>query len=341
VLRVLSVVGVVAIHVFAAGVVHGEHRGSLRWWFAVAMDVGFVWVVPLFVMLSGALILAPGQHAQGTAAFYRRRLLRLAPAFMFWQVFYLFAVRPLTGGSFPTPVQSATAVLDGRTYTHLYFLWLIVGLYAVAPVLASYLHSGGPRRAFCFAGLTLAATASVWTASSLIGLTGSPRPLTLLAFTQWLPYVGFFLAGWALRGVRLGRGAAWACAGVAVALVALIVWQYGTAGAHPLLDAVFPVAYPGWAVALATLCVFVAGTSLWDGWDPRPAVARALRRLSDAAFGVFLVHFAVMLGVRRIPLFAADPTAPLTLTLIWLVTVVLSFGITLMLQRIPGVRRVV
>lgn len=340
-LRVISVVGVVAIHVFGAGVGVPDHRGSLRWWFAVVMDLGVVWVVPVFVMLSGALILAPGQYARGTASFYRRRLLRLAPAFVFWQVFYLFVMRPFTTGSLLSPVQAATVVLDGRTYTHLYFLWLIVGLYAVAPVLAAYLHAGGKHRAVWFAGITLAVTAAVWSTSALIGLTGSARPLTLLALTQWLPYVGFFLAGWALRDLRLRGAAVWGCGAATVVVIAIIVWQYGTAGTHPLLDALLPVAYPGWLVALAALGVFVTGNSLWAGLDPRPTGARVLRSLSDAAFGVFLVHFAIMLVVRRIPVFAADPTAPLTLVSVWSVTVLLSFVVTLVLQRIPGVRRIV
>ncbi|KAA9152249.1 acyltransferase [Microbacterium lushaniae] len=341
VLRVISVVGVVAIHVFAAGVADADQRNSLRWWYAVVMDLGFVWVVPLFVMLSGALLLAPRQHERGTAAFYRRRLLRLAPAFVLWQLFYLAVVWPLVSGEFPSFAEAVTSVLDGRTYTHLYFLWLIVGLYAVAPVLASYLHAAGPRRAAWFAGITLAITAATWSASSIAGYAGSPRPLTLMALTQWLPYVGFFLAGWALRDLRLRAGALWGCAIATVIVIGVVVWQYGTAGSHPVLDALLPVAYPGILVTLATLGVFVTGNSVFGALVPGPAGARVLQAMSDAAFGVFLVHFAVMLAIRQIPAFQDEPTAPLTLTLIWMLTVVLSFLVTLLLLRIPVLRRIV
>nr|BFF10659.1 hypothetical protein GCM10025699_19620 [Microbacterium flavescens] len=56
ILRVVAVAGVVAIHVFAATVENEAIRGSGTWWVAVAIDIGFIWVVPAFVMVSGALL---------------------------------------------------------------------------------------------------------------------------------------------------------------------------------------------------------------------------------------------------------------------------------------------
>lgn len=339
VMRIVAVVGVAAIHTFGAAVSDAGLRGSLRWWFAVAVDIGFIWVVPLFVMLSGALILAPRQYADGSAAFYRRRLLRLAPAFVFWQVFYIVAIRMWFSDADLGWGDILTAVLDGRTYTHLYFLWLIVGLYAVAPVLAAYLHAGGPRRATVFATVVIVATTLTWSSAALVTQSGQPRALVLMALTQWLPYVGYFLAGWALRDVVL-RGAALAGTALGTLLViAVLVWQYGTAPDHPLLNAILPVAYPGPLVAVAAVGVFLTGTGVLRTLRPDGAAARVLQRLSDAAFGVFLIHFAVLLVLRTLPVFADHGGSPGLLSLLWGSTVVLSFALVIVLRLVPGVRR--
>src|SRR5690606_6813844 len=125
----VAVLGVVCIHVFGAIVTNPDRRGSAGWWVAVALDFGNVWVVPVFVMVSGALLLGGRAHANGVGAFYRTRLLRLGPAFVFWQLFYIFAIRWLVSGQEPTAGSVAALFLSGSTYTHLYFLWLIVGLY--------------------------------------------------------------------------------------------------------------------------------------------------------------------------------------------------------------------
>ncbi len=340
-MRVLAVVGVVAIHTFGAAVSDPALRGSLRWWFAVAVDIGFIWVVPLFVMLSGALILAPRQFSAGPAAFYRRRLLRLAPAFVFWQAFYILLVRIWFSGTGLGWGDIATSILDGRTYTHLYFLWLIVGLYAVAPILAAFLGGGGRRRAFVFAVTVLAVTVVTWSAAAVVTYSGQPRPLVLMALTQWLPYVGYFLAGWALRDVILrGAALAVAVAGTGTA-VALTVWQYGTASEHPLLNALAPVGYPGPLVAVAAIGVFVCVNGALRSFSPRRAGARVLQTLSDAAFGVFLIHFVVLLLLRELPVFASHGGSPILLTILWLITAAVSFVLVIVLRRIPGVRRIV
>lgn len=339
--RVVSVVGVVAIHVFAGMVGNPDIRGESGWWAAVVADIGFVWVVPVFVMISGALILEPRQYSSGVAAFYRKRLLRLAPALVFWSLFYFAAVRTVVSQVPVTPGGLASFLLDGRPYTHLYFLWLIVGLYAVAPVLASFLRDGGPRRAFAFAASVLAVTVVTACSSSVLGMLGESRPLTLMAFTQWIPYVGYFLAGWVLRDVALrGRALAVAVVGTLIAIV-IPIMQYGVRPDWKMLDAIAPISYFGPFVALASIGVFVCANSVLATWRPGERTGRVLRELSDAAFGVFLVHFALMVVLRGVPPFTGSSTSFVLTALLWTVVVISSFAIVIGMRRVPLLRRLV
>lgn len=341
VIRVISVIGVVAIHVFAEMVSNPAARGSLGWWAAVTADIGFVWVVPVFVMISGALVLPPRQHEAGPAAFYRHRLPRLAAALAFWSLFYVVVIRTFVSRLPTTRPDFAEILLDGRPYTHLYFLWLIIGLYAIAPILAAFLHRGGHRRAVVFAGMVLAATVITGMSSSLLGAMGMQRPLTLMALTQWLPYAGYFLAGWALRDVRLTGGRL--VIGMLVTLGALTasVLQYGLRPAFPWWDAVAPVSYFGPVVALASIGVFVSLNSALFAWQPSASVQRILRELSDCAFGVFLVHFAIMVLLRTAEPFAAAGGSFLLSVVEWASVLVLSFVVVMVLRRVPWLRRVV
>ncbi len=63
-----------------------------------------------------------------------------------------------------------------------------------------------------FAGVVLAVTVATLVSSNVLTAAGYDRSLSQTALTQWLPYVGFFLAGWALRETVL-RG--WKLVGVA------------------------------------------------------------------------------------------------------------------------------
>jgi surface polysaccharide O-acyltransferase-like enzyme len=341
VLRVCAVVGVVAIHVFGAIVSDPALRGNPGWWLAAVLDLGNIWVVPAFVMVSGALLLGGRAQSEGPGAFYRKRLLRLGPAFVFWQVFYIVVVRWLMSGQRQSVGGVIGLMLDGRTYTHLYFLWLIVGLYAVAPVLAAFLAQGGRRRAVVFAAIVLAATVAAFTASALLTHLGQPRPILLSAFTQWIPYVGYFLAGWALRGLAPRGWRLILAAAVAVVALAEVVVQYGVGDRAPLLQALLPVSYLGPVVAVATIAVFLSFAGVFAGLRPGRRGAALLRELSDASFGVFLVHFALLIALRMIPGFGPLTTQSFPAALAaWAIVVAASFALALVCRRIPVVRRV-
>jgi surface polysaccharide O-acyltransferase-like enzyme len=341
-LRITAILGVIAIHVFGGIVSNPAIRGSGTWWVATAIDVGSIWVVPVFVMVSGALLLSPRAHADGPATFYRKRLLRLGPAFIFWQVFYIVVVRILLSHQQLGLKQTFWLVADGQSYTHLYFLWLIVGLYLVAPVLAAFLAEGGRRRALVFAGSVLGFTVVVVALSGLSALAGDPHPIVLNALTQWMPYVGYFLAGWALRSVVLSSGWTIVVGLVTAALLVETLWQHGSSPRPALLEAVSPTGYYGAIVAAASIGVFVVAQNVFSRLSALPArVARSLATLSDAAFGVFLVHFFFL--VLAITLFPALNTArsvslPIAFAL-WAGIAVVSFAVSLGARRVPGLRR--
>lgn len=335
----MAIIGVVSIHTFGALRNSPEIAGSRSWWLAVALNAGFIWAVPVFVMISGALLLDARPHAAGPAAFYRQRLARLAPAFLFWQVFYLIVVRQWMSGLEESAGTLVALTLRGEPYTHLYFLWLIVGLYAIAPVLQPFLREGGPRRALVLAAVLVTVTVATYSISALLGWTGRPSPITLNALTQWLPYVGYFVAGYALRDLRLTGVKLWSCGAIAAAAIAWTVFQAGAVDSASLLAALLPQSYLGPVTVVIAVALFVFVNSLFPR-DLAPAPGRIIRTLSDATFGVYLVHFALLIAVRAVPWFEdAVTTSVPSAVLVWLIVVVLSFALVVPLRRVPVVGR--
>ena len=88
--------------------------------------------VPLFVMLTGALLLNPIKADEPLHVFYKKRLGRIALPFIFWTIVYFvwsFAVRGQEFSAF-----SITQGLVDGSYAHLWYLYLLIGLYAVTPI---------------------------------------------------------------------------------------------------------------------------------------------------------------------------------------------------------------
>jgi len=336
-LRIAAMLGVVGIHTFGAVVSRKDLNGTAAWWVATAIDLGACWAVPVFIMISGALTLDPRQHARGTAQFYRKRAARILPALVFWHVVYL-VLREVSVGDL-TPKLAGQLVFDARVYPHLYFLWLILGLYLVAPVLAAYLEAGDRRRAQVFAAVAVTCTIGYVVASNLTIVFGFPRRLVLNAFTMWMPYTAMFLVGWALHEVRLSRRKAWLTGAGTLVVLAEIIWQWPHKNDRRLIDVFFPTSYFGPLILAATVGVFLIGLTAGASLRLTPGRARWLRRLSDATFGVFLVHFLVVYVLRQ--LFIAPAKVELwSAFLLFLGTCVVSWSISMIAARIPVVRAV-
>jgi surface polysaccharide O-acyltransferase-like enzyme len=335
-LRLAAIAGVVAIHVLGLLVANDDWHGTRRWWAAVVVDAGSVWVVPVFVMISGALVLAPRAHAEGPYAFYRRRFARILPALLAWHLIYLVGVRIGLRGERPSPGAVLAMVVDTKLYTGLYFLWLIAGLYLLAPVFAAFLRDGGRRRALGTAAVTLAGTMLAYATCALAG-----RPISLTAWTQWIPYAGYFVAGWALHRVYLGGRALVAVSLVAVLTLTGLIWQYGHRDAFPLLRTLVPNAYVSTGTAVVAGCLFLTAVAIGTRRTPSPRTAALLRRLSDASFGVFLVHLLLLELVRRAVPEVAAASSFGWLAAAYAVILASSFLVSLVLAKVPYLRALV
>ncbi len=339
-LRVIAILGVVAIHVIPLIQIHEELRGTDTWTFSVAVGTVAIRCVPLFIMISGVLVLAPRMHANGPWDFYRRRAARLLPAVVFWHLVYLFPITVWLQGGELTVAGVALDLIDARVYTALYFLWLILGLYVVAPLLASFLSQGGRARAIGTAVVAVGWASAVWSTVAITGLLGEPRPISTGMLTWWIFYVGTFVAGWAWREPRpTSRRWMWALPS-ALALIALQVWQNLHPGEHPWLFALLPPGYISVSTTLSTILLFVAVIDLCAKVTIPDRAARVIRVLGQATFGVFLFHLVVVALIRKwMPEFYDDPRLVAKLQMYGLVVLV-SFAVSVLASRIPLLRRV-
>lgn len=325
------------IHSFGHIGAHPESHTFVDWAIAAASSNGVIWAVPVFVMLSGALTLTPRVQRNGPAAFLRRRAVRLIPALVFWTFFYLVIVRIILLGEHVSLRQAVVILIDGTPYPHLYFLYLIAGLSLVAPVLAPFLHAGGRRRALVFGAVVLSATVLILEIPQIPPLNSVYQPIVLGTLTFWIAYVGYYVLGYALSLVVFGRVTLFVSGAIFVTCWAVVMLRGWSTGMSPRLDAILsPVIQPIEAVLAVT--AFVLGIGLLRGVRLGPRLTRVVVILSEASFGVFLIHLLVLLLPYELLPGLANDTSLWQTVLGYLVTLVLSFAVVLLARRVPGLR---
>ncbi|MDF2155895.1 acyltransferase [Vibrio sp. CAU 1672] len=132
-LRCVAAVAVIAIHVLAPyrhelGAIPLEH-----WLTAVGVNSGSRWAVPVFILITGALMLSDTRPFD--APYYiRRRLGKVLIPFLIWSLFYAYLSGwTAQGFDFDIVKEAVSNSFYHETYYHLGFFYYFIPLYFVIP----------------------------------------------------------------------------------------------------------------------------------------------------------------------------------------------------------------
>lgn len=143
--------------------------------------------VPIFIMLSGALIMDLNRP-YSLGSFYKKRFIRIGIPFLFWAGFYYYWSYKSYGMEI-TPEFIKNSLGQGLTYNHLYFIFIILGLYAVVPILR-FLLQNIPLWGIWI----LVATLFVISSNGILF-----RYLPMNGLTRFVPYLSYFFMGYLMR----------------------------------------------------------------------------------------------------------------------------------------------
>jgi len=132
-LRCIAAITVVAIHVLTP---YKYQLGELpvhEWFTAIAVNGSARWAVPVFILITGALLLSDSREFDGRY-YIKRRLVKVVVPFVFWSVFYAFLSGWQSQGFEIQTVQHLIVnSYHQETYYHLGFFYYFIPLYLIAP----------------------------------------------------------------------------------------------------------------------------------------------------------------------------------------------------------------
>lgn len=280
--------------------------------------------VPLFIMISGGLLVRDDN--QDVLPFWKKRLARLAIPMLFWTVAYL-VLRYFQGDGFSFK-NAVFSTLRGVPYYHLWYLYMLPGLYAVTP-LSSRLFAHCSFEEKCL--WTLFALAIPWLnhlTEMALG-TYSWNAGQRLFINLFLPFIGLYLLGAVLveateKRTNMGTGVALALGGG----ILTIAMAFISAKTNPAL------------FYNLSFLNNIAAALLFAGCLLIPMQGRKVFCvLGGATLGVYLLHPLLLWAMMQISVISLAPCLQFCLLLI--VLPVLSWLLVLAWKRIPFLKRTV
>jgi surface polysaccharide O-acyltransferase-like enzyme len=336
ILKIMAIFGVVVGHSCDL-LLDSANRDMEMWWYGNVFFSFIVYCVPLFVMCSGAMLLS-SQKVEPPLSFYAKRLHRILVPLIVWSVvYYIYKIgeNPLTVADIPRFIKD---FLSAKILPQLWFLYMLIGLYLSAPFLQMIMRQAKRSHLWVFVFLCL--------------IVAPPHPLILygfgviinLNFSIFSTFIGLFVLGYLLQTTKpvalSGRLGLFALYLLMVAVTLLGDWDIRVhdATGRPLF-----LEFDATNVTLMSVALFLLVRSLPLGrlapWG------RAITVVSNASYGIYLVHILVRYCLKH-GLFGFKLTAltftPVVGVLLTAATIfLLSLVITLILKKIPYVRRAV
>jgi surface polysaccharide O-acyltransferase-like enzyme len=290
VLRVLAVFMVVVVHVSAPILYSFGDIPIAAWMLANFYDSCSRMAVPLFFLASGYLILG---RAEANLEFYRKRFTKVLIPLLVWSILYFLWMHPENFEDQRTAFERISSLLEamysGPVVFHLWFLYILIGIYLVAPILRIYVHASKNNDLIYFLLLWLLAGPLFSLFVKIVG-----RPSELLEIPIVSGYVGYFVLGYALKRLDFSGKTVW-FRGLMV--LSILITFLGTHYLSWRSDQFNEYLYDYLAlnVVLMSLSGFVVVLN-W-AWAKRPHAL--VQVLSSLSFGIYLIHVFVLEVFRR------------------------------------------
>jgi surface polysaccharide O-acyltransferase-like enzyme len=263
-IRSVGAILVVCLH-SASELMYSIGYGSSEWWLVNAVNGLSRCAVPLFVMASGAVFL---DRCDDFAGFYRKRVKRIA--------IYL--------------KNLLESLYNGKPYYHLWYLYMLIGLYLVIPFIQRLWAALTDRQKLLFTVVCFALAAIAPFEGAFLPVeSGSP----FFLLYRFLPYVGYFVCGHYLKTLAERKRvmpAAYAMLFMAALAAVTVIGSY-FAGSKQEPGRYF-FHYLSVNVILFTLLLYYLMMKGLPACGRPPAFIRLVDRTSLA---IYLIHPAVLI----------------------------------------------
>jgi surface polysaccharide O-acyltransferase-like enzyme len=288
-------------------------------------------------MLSGALLLQPSKN-ETLSTFFKKRWVRIGLPFLFWGAVY-FAWRVFALHEVLTSSSIIQGILSGP-YFHFWYLYMLVGLYLLTPILRIVV-AHIDRKTFSYFII-------VWVLGPLIipllGLLGYNLDANLLTIPWW---VGYYMLGVYLLTVRVRRLILLSLLLLGLALTAVGTYLIAATVGGTLTYFFQEYFSPTMILSAVTLFLLLNTIQAPSNQTEtrHPKINWLLGKISQNTLSIFLLHVIILdtlqLGFLGFTISSNTLNSIIEVPLITVVTLFICLGVVIPLKKIPVLKRLI
>ena len=323
-LRAYAIIAVLLIHISARYVT--QEIGTLNWWIGNVLDSSVRWSVPIFIMLSGMLLL---KKEETIGVIFKKRINKLIWPLLFWSLIFSLWQSRYDISSFNIK-DTFIAFLQGDIKYHLWYLYAILGLYIALPLFRVFVKHADKLFIKYFIILSFI----ISSISTLLWYLYQIRLMN--GFEYFLGYGSYFLLGFYLANYTITNKKEkiiYLFGGLG--LIGTIIGTWYVSLQQGSLNQVF-YQYLTITTPFVAMAVFLLVKKYGDKKS-----SNIMSLISKYSFGIYLVH-PIFLDIYRGKEFVAltnvsmqNTPAIIYIIFVFIITIVSSLIFSMLLKRIP------
>ena len=337
---------VVLIHV-VADCIHSYDVGSFTWLVGNAYDSIARFSVPVFVMISGAFMLEP-EYECTIKKLYSVKILRMVTALLFWGLVYgiYFVLKEPDRPLLTLAYQLVYTLFTG--YHHMWFLFMISGLYVITPLLRKLVEDKRTMQYFLLVSFAFAAVFmfAVDLSERLVGtnavlnfaseLLGYIRKSIHIDFL--LGYAFYYVLGYYLKTCPVSRKTEKII--YALGILSFVLVMAGTYALSVYKEKNVEILYEYlyFPVCFEAIAVFLLFKEHVSKINFKEKSIKVISFVSKYSFGVYLSH---MLVLNLLPFGTEMLNTVVSVPLVTIAVCAISLLITFIISRIPVLKKYV
>jgi len=150
-LRIIALYAVIILHSTSPLLMAYGKVPAADWWAADFLNALVRFAVPVFVMITGALLL---HREYEIGDFLKKRLTRVVIPFLFWSLVYIWYswyIEEITfGPDVWLDVKQILHLLKNGSSYHLWYVYMLIGLYFFIPVIGKFVRNASEKEILYF-----------------------------------------------------------------------------------------------------------------------------------------------------------------------------------------------
>jgi len=327
-LRIIALYAVIILHCTSVLLMGYSKVPMAEWWAADLLNAIVRFAVPVFVMITGALLL---HREYEISSFLKKRLSRVVIPFLFWSLVYVgyswYNEEISFGADAVANIRQVLhLLLHGASY-HLWYVYMLIGLYFFIPVIGKFVRNASEKEMVYFL--------IVWFAVMLITQPYLVRYNPAVDMHYFAGYAGYLVLGHylAFKDFNVKRLRLWMVFLFVLSVAVIVFGSY------------WIIAYPGWpgamfyepvnpaVLALSASAFLIAKLTV-------SKVSPVITRIRDFAgkynYGIYLAHALILYLLDDLAGISYKLCTPLiSIPLTALICFITTLGLVWVVNKLP------